>query len=304
MDIAVTGSSGLIGSRLRERLQEEGHRPIAVVRRDPKPGADEIRWRPDAGEIDAASLEGIDGVIHLAGAGIGDKRWTAAYKKLLVDSRIDSTTLLADTLASLDAKPSVFLSGSAIGYYGSRADEVLTETSTPGDDFLADLCVRWEAAAEPAVEAGVRTAYLRTGIVLASGAGALSKLVPVFKLGAGGRFGSGKQYMSWITLDDHVDAMLALLANDMSGPVNLTAPNPVSNREFVAALGSVLRRPTLFPIPPFGPKLLFGGEMAQALVFDSQRVLPQVLLDAGHQFAHSEVEAALRSVLDRPEAAA
>ncbi|MEM9892238.1 MAG: TIGR01777 family oxidoreductase [Actinomycetota bacterium] len=304
MDIAVTGSSGLIGTRLMARLREEGHRPIAVVRRAPKAGADEIEWQPAAGTIDAASLEGVDAVINLAGAGIGDKRWNDAYRKLLVTSRIDSTSLLAETLAGLDKAPSVLLSGSAIGYYGNRADEELTEASSPGDDFLAELCVDWEAAAKPAVDASIRTAYLRTGIVLTPDGGALAKMLPLFKLGVGGRFGAGRQYMSWITLDDEVEAIIALLTNDVSGPVNLTAPGPVTNADFTAALGRALGRPTLFPVPAFGPKLLRGGDMAQALLFDSQRVLPTVLQNAGYGFHHAEIEAGLRAVIGREEVAA
>lgn len=304
MDIAVTGSSGLIGSRLMTRLREEGHRPIAVVRRTPKAGADEIEWQPAKGTIDATSFEGVDGVVNLAGAGIGDKRWNDTYKKLLVTSRTDSTTLLAATLAGLDKPPAVLLSGSAIGYYGNRGTEELTESSAPSDDFLATLCVEWEAAAQPAVDAGIRTAFLRTGIVLTPDGGALAKMLPLFKMGVGGRFGGGKQYMSWITIDDEVDAIISLLANDVSGPVNLTAPNPVTNGDFVAALGQALGRPTLFPVPPFGPKLLLGGEMAQALLFDSQRVLPTVLQGAGYDFHHHEVEAGLRSILSREKVVA
>ncbi|MEL7208870.1 MAG: TIGR01777 family oxidoreductase, partial [Actinomycetota bacterium] len=230
MDIAVTGSSGLIGTRLLSRLRQEGHRPLAVVRRTPRSGADEIEWQPDAGKIDAASLEGIDAVVNLAGAGIGDKRWTDEYRRLLVTSRTESTTLLATTLAELNSPPSCLLSGSAIGYYGTRGDETLTEQSAPGDNFLADLCVQWEASAQPAAEAGIRTVLLRTGIVLSPDGGALAKMLPLFKMGVGGRFGSGRQYMSWITLEDEVDAIIGLLTSDVSGPANLTAPEPVTNR--------------------------------------------------------------------------
>lgn len=301
MDIAVTGSSGLIGTRLMARLREDGHRPLAVVRRTPRSGADEIEWQPDSGKIDAGALEGIDGVVHLAGAGIGDKRWNDEYRQLLVTSRIESTTLLATTLAGLDNPPSSLLSGSAIGYYGSRGDEILTETSAPGDNFLADLCVKWEASTQPATEAGIRTALLRTGIVLTPEGGALAKMLPLFKMGLGGRFGSGDQYMSWITLDDEVDAIIGLLNSDIRGPVNLTAPEPVTNREFTAALGQVLGRPTLLPVPAFGPKLLLGQDMAQALLFDSQRVVPKALEGSGHGFRHRDVESGLRAVLNRDE---
>ncbi len=305
MEIAITGSSGLIGTALAAALREAGHRPVALVRRPVRAGADEIEWQPAQGVLDAASLEGIDGVVNLAGAGIGDKRWTDAYKKVVRDSRVVTTRLLAETLAGLDAKPSVLLSGSGIGVYGDRGDEILTEASAPGQgDFMSELCVEWEEATTPASEAGIRTAHLRTGIVLADGAGALSRMVPVFRMGIGGPFGAGRQYMSWITLDDHIGATMALLEGDLSGPVNLVAPGPVPNKEFTRALGRVLRRPTLFPIPPFGPKLLFGSEMAESLVLFSQRVMPQALTDAGHDFAHTEVEAGLRSVLAPEEVAA
>ena len=303
MEIAITGSSGLIGTRLQARLAELGHRPVAVVRRETRPGADEIRWQPDRGQIDADALEGMDGVVNLAGAGIGDKRWTEAYKRTLVDSRIDGTKLLAATLAAMSRKPSVLLSGSAIGYYGNRGAEQLTESSSPGDDFLAGLCVDWEAAADAAASAGVRTVLLRTGIVLDPAQGALAKLLPLFKFGLGGRMGSGHQYMSWITLDDHVEAMVALLTSDISGPVNLTAPAPVTNREFTSALGEALGRPTLLPIPSFGPKLVVGPEMAQALLFHSQRVIPKTLLDSGHGFASSTVDEGLAAVLGTRERA-
>ncbi|MEM7276028.1 MAG: TIGR01777 family oxidoreductase, partial [Actinomycetota bacterium] len=253
MDVAVSGSTGLIGSALVAALSAAGHRPIRLVRRAPAAGSDEIRWDPAAGTLDAASLEGVDAVVNLNGAGVGDKRWSDAYRKLLVTSRIESTRLLASTMAAMDSPPSVFLSGSAIGYYGSQDATELTEDSPPADDFLAKLCVDWEEAATPAVEAGIRTAFLRTGIVLSTEGGALPKLLPLFKFGVGGQFGSGRQYMSWITIDDHVGAMLHLLNDEISGPVNLTAPGPVTNAEFVKTLGKVLGRPAMVPVPAFGP---------------------------------------------------
>lgn len=299
MDIVISGSSGLIGSRLVPALAGAGHRPIRLVRRAPKPGADEIGWQPADGEIDAASLEGVDAVVHLAGAGIGDKRWDDDYKRLLLTSRTEPTALLAKTLASLSKPPSVLLSGSAIGYYGDRGDEVLTEQSDSGSGFLPDLVRQWEAAAQPAAEAGIRTVYLRTGIVLANDGGALGKMLPLFRFGVGGRFGSGRQYMSWITIDDEIGAIEFLLGADLSGPVNLTAPSPVTNATFTETLGSVLGRPTLLPVPAFGPKLLLGAEAAQALLFDSQRVEPAALNDAGFGFHHPELVDGLRAVVGK-----
>ena len=299
MDVAISGSSGLIGTALRAALAEAGHRPIGLVRRDPEPGADEIRFVPSEGAIDRASLEGVDAVVNLAGAGIGDHRWSDDYRRLLVESRTASTELLASTMAELDRPPKVFLSGSAIGYYGDDGDNAKTETSPPADDFLAQLCVDWEAAARPAVEAGIRTAFLRTGIVLSEDGGALAKLLPLFKLGLGGPFGSGRQYMSWITIEDEVGAILHLLDHDLSGPVNLTAPTPVTNATFAKTLGGVLDRPSVLPVPAFGPKLLMGSDRAQALLFDSIRVLPQVLEESGYGFAARELEAGLRLVLGR-----
>ena len=297
MDVAITGSSGLIGSHLVAALSEAGHRPIRVVRRAPAAGADEIRWAPADGEIDAPSLEGIDAVVHLAGAGIGEKRWTDAYKRVLVTSRTESTTLLAKTLASLDRPPSVLLSGSAIGYYGNRGDEALTESADPGSGFLADLSTQWEVAAAPAVEAGIRTAFLRTGIVLSNGGGAMGRLLPLFKFGLGGRLGSGRQYMSWIAIDDEIGAIVHLLDAPVSGPVNLTGPEPVTNARFTKALGSAVGRPTLFPVPSFGPKILLGAEMAEELLFYSQRIIPDALTSSGYQFVAADIDAAFATVL-------
>jgi uncharacterized protein len=297
MDVVITGSSGLIGHALTAALSQAGHRPIHMVRRPPKAGADEIRWQPDEGSIDAASLEGVDAVVNLAGAGIGDKRWNDDYKKLLRSSRIDGTILLANTLASLTRRPQCLLSGSAIGYYGDRGDEILTEQSPPGQSFLAQLTVDWEAAAEGAAQAGIRTVTLRTGIVLTGRGGALSKMLPLFRFGLGGKFGSGRQYQSWITLDDEVGAIVHLLTSSVAGPVNLTAPEPVTNAGFTRALGSVLGRPTLVPVPAFGPKLLLGAEMAGSLLFDSARVMPEVLKADGYAFAHPDITSGLRAAL-------
>jgi len=296
--VAITGSSGLIGTALHRRLEAGGHQVLAVVRRPVEGGEPALRWDPDTGTIDGAGLEGVDAVVHLAGAGIGDERWTDERKRVVTESRTRSTELLATTLAGLDAKPSVLVSGSAIGYYGDRGDEVLTEQSAPGDDFLARLCVAWEAAATPAADAGIRLATIRTGLVLTPDGGALPKLLPLFKLGVGGRFGSGRQWWSWITLDDQVDAIVWLLSAEVAGPVNLTAPHPVTNRDFTKVLAHVVHRPALLPVPSFGPGLLVGRELAQALLFTSARVQPAALEAGGYPFHQTELVDGLRSVLE------
>lgn len=297
MKIVVSGASGLIGTQLVAKLSQSGHEVIRLVRRSPKAG--EIQWNPKTGMLDAAALEGADAVIHLSGAGIGDKRWTSGYRKEILDSRTDTTALLAKTIASLSRKPSVFLSGSAIGIYGARSDEQLTEVSTHGTGFLAEVCEQWEAAAKPAVEAGVRTVYLRTGIVLSPKGGALKKLLPLFKLGVGGKFGNGKQWQSWISMDDEIGAIEFLLTANVSGAVNLTAPNPVTNAEFTKVLASVLKRPAIVPVPTFAPKILLGGELADALLFTGQRVIPAALNASGYMFKHTTLESALRSLLSK-----
>ncbi len=268
MDVLVTGSSGFIGSALVEALAETGHRPIRAVRTDRVPsGVDAIAWDPDAGKIDAGALEGIDGVVHLAGAGIGDKRWTDDRKRLIVESRTTPTRLLAESLAALQRPPPVLVSGSAIGYYGDRADEPRDEDAPPGDDFVADVCVRWEAAARPAADAGIRLVTIRTGLVLGRGGGLLDRLLTPFRLGAGGRLGDGKQWMSWISIEDEVDAILhALRTPDVSGPMNLTAPHPVTNAEFTRTLARVLHRPAVLPTPllPLKALLRRGARRAPA----------------------------------------
>jgi uncharacterized protein len=298
MKIAVTGSTGLIGTALSARLVKSGHTVVPVVRRAAQAG--QVRWDPAAGTIDAQGLEGVDAVVHLAGAGIGDHRWTAEYKRELIDSRTKSTALLASTLAAMDTKPAVLLSGSAIGWYGARDDQELDESSTGGNTFLSDLCVKWEAETAAAAEAGIRVAHLRTGIVLSRAGGALKKQLPLFKLGLGGKFGSGKAWQSWVSIDDEVGAITHLLTAAVSGPVNLTGPKPVTNAEFTKVLAKVLGRPALLPIPSFGPKLLLGGELADALLFTGQRVLPKALLASGYEFQHPTLEAALRAILGKP----
>ena len=297
MKIVVSGASGLIGTQLVAKLSSSGHEVVRLVRRSPKPG--EIQWNPKSGTLDAAALEGVDAVIHLSGAGIGDKRWTDGYRKEILDSRTATTALLATTMASLSRKPSVFLSGSAIGIYGARNDEHLTEVSTHGTGFLAEVCEQWEAAAKPAVDAGIRTVYLRTGIVLSPKGGALKKLLPLFKLGVGGKFGNGKQWQSWISIDDEIGAIEHLLTANVSGAVNLTAPNPVTNAEFTKVLASVLKRPAIVPVPTFAPKILLGGELADALLFTGQRVIPAALNASGYMFKHTTLESAFRSLLSK-----
>ena len=297
MKIVISGASGLIGTQLVNHLASNGHEVVRLVRRSPKSG--EVQWNPKAGTLDAAALEGSDAVIHLSGAGIGDKRWTNSYRKEILDSRTQTTALLANTIASLSQKPKVFLSGSAIGIYGARNDEQLTEVSTHGTGFLADVCEHWEAAAKPAVDAGVRTVFLRTGIVLTPKGGALKKLLPLFKLGVGGKFGNGKQWQSWISIDDEIGAIEHLLTANVSGAVNLTAPNPVTNAEFTKVLASVLKRPAIVPVPTFAPKIVLGGELADALLFTGQRVIPAALNASGYAFKHSTLESALRSLLSK-----
>ena len=297
MKIVISGASGLIGTQLVAKLSSSGHEVVRLVRRSPKSG--EIQWNPKSGTLDAAALEGADAIIHLSGAGIGDKRWSDGYRKEILDSRTATTALLAKTMASLSRKPSVFLSGSAIGIYGARNDEQLTEASTHGTGFLAEVCEQWEAAAKPAVDAGIRTVYLRTGIVLSPKGGALKKLLPLFKLGVGGKFGNGKQWQSWISIDDEIGAIEHLLTANVSGAVNLTAPNPVTNAEFTKVLASVLKRPAIVPVPTFAPKILLGGELADALLFTGQRVIPAALNASGYNFKHTTLESAFRSLLSK-----
>jgi uncharacterized protein (TIGR01777 family) len=302
MDVVISGASGLIGTALRESLLAAGHRPIALVRHAPRAGADEVGWDPAAGTIDAAGLEGVDGIVHLAGAGIGDKRWTDDYKRKILDSRTRSTALLARTVATLQRPPGTMVSSSGVTYYGDRGDDPVTETTPAGTLFLSEVCKRWEAATTPAVEAGIRVPITRTGIVLSRRGGALPKLLPLFKLGVGGRMGSGRQWWSWISITDHVRAVQWLLEPDnvVDGPVNLVAPGAVTNGDFAKVLARVLGRPALLPVPKFGPRLLRGRELADELLFASQRVAPEVLSRKGFRFEHPDLETALRAELDRP----
>jgi uncharacterized protein (TIGR01777 family) len=298
MKILITGASGLIGQALTKQLNASGHTTVAAVRREPRRN-DEVQWNPATGEISPSAFDGVDAVVHLAGAGIGDKRWTDSYKMEILQSRTLGTALLADTMASLATKPSVFLSGSAIGIYGQRDDTELGEDATIGTGFLADVCRDWEAASASASAAGIRTVLLRTGIVLSPKGGALKKQLPLFKLGLGGKFGNGKQWQSWISITDEVNAIIHLLTSNLSGAVNLTAPNAVTNSEFTRVLAGVVSRPAILPIPSFGPKLLLGGELANALLFTGQRVVPNALIADGFKFAHPTLDVALRALLNK-----
>jgi uncharacterized protein len=298
MDIAITGSHGFVGSALVPALARVGHRPVRVVRTRPV-GDDELGWDPEAGTIDAAGLEGIGGVVHLAGAGIGDKRWTGARKRLILESRTKGTDLLARTLAGLTRRPSVLVSASAIGYYGNRGDEPLDEQSTPGNDFVAGVCVQWEAATAPAAEAGIRVARTRSGAILGRHGGMLPRMLLPFRLGLGGRIASGRQYMSWISIGDEVGAILHALTNDaVAGPVNLTGM-PVTSAEFTQTLGKVVHRPTVIPTPLLPLKAWYGSELVQHLLVEGQRALPKRLEETGYRFAHPTLEEALRAVVDR-----
>ncbi|WP_376733987.1 TIGR01777 family oxidoreductase [Streptomyces broussonetiae] len=291
--IAVAGATGLIGSALVRSLTADGHEVVRLVRREPRAG-DEVRWDPEQGYVDAAGLVGCDAVVNLAGAGIGDRRWSEAYKARLRDGRVNGTQALAEALASLDDGPRVLVNGSAIGYYGDTGDRAVDEDAPAGAGFLPELCVAWEAAAAPAREAGVRTVFARTGLVVAREGGAWGRLFPLFRAGLGGRLGDGRQYWSFIALHDEVAALRHLLdRQDLSGPFNLTAPHPPTNREITAAMGRVLGRPTPFPVPAPVLRAVLG-EMASE-VLGSQRVLPRRLSESGFAFAFPEIEDAIRA---------
>ncbi|MBO0656680.1 TIGR01777 family oxidoreductase [Streptomyces triculaminicus] len=295
MRVAVTGSTGLIGRALTRALVRDGDEVVRLVRHPPRqPG--EVEWDPARQRVDAAGLAGCEAVVHLAGAGVGDHRWTAAYKKEIRDSRVLGTGAIAEAVASLDTPPRVLLSASAIGVYGDTGERVVDENTPPGRGFLADVCQEWEAATGAATEAGVRTVLLRTGLVVSADGGAWARLFPLAKLGLAGRLGNGRQYWSFISLADHVAALRHLLrSSDLSGPFNLTAPHPVTNREATEATGRVLRRPALLPAPAPALRLALG-EMATE-VLASQRVLPRRLLESGFVFAHPDIESAVRAAL-------
>jgi uncharacterized protein (TIGR01777 family) len=291
MRILVSGSHGLVGKALIRSLTSDGHEIVRLVRGKPA-SAGETEWHPNEGRIDAAALEGLAAVVHLAGESIASGRWTDEKKRAIRDSRVKGTALLSDALARLAHPPSVFVSASAIGYYGDRGDELLTETSAPGKDFLSGVCVEWEQATRPAIDKGIRTIHARFGIILDAKEGALAKMLTPFRMGIGGRIGDGKQWMSWIDIEDVVNGLKFLIESPVSGPVNFVAPNPVKNAEFTKTLGRVLSKPTLFPVPAFGARLAFG-EMADALLLSSQRVKPGVL----QHFAYPTLDSALRHLL-------
>lgn len=291
--VGITGASGLIGTALGARLRASGHEVVPFVRRPAASG--EIHWDPAAGVLDPDDLADLDAVVHLAGAGIGSRRWTQSYKAQILQSRVAGTTLVAGAIAS-GGGPRVLLSGSAIGFYGDT-EQAVDERAPAGHDFLAEVVTAWEAATGPAEEAGGRVAHLRSGIVLSRHGGALKRMLPLFRLGLGGRFGNGRQWMSWISIDDEVAAIEHLLTSEVRGPVNLTAPEPVRNAGFATTLAGVLGRRARVPVPAFGPRLVLGREMADALLFGGQRVEPAVLLGDGFVFRHADLESALRDVL-------
>ena len=295
--IGITGSSGLIGGALKQALAADGHTPVPIVRR--AAGDGEISWDPSERRLDPADLSALDAVVNLAGVGIGDQRWSDRYRSLILTSRVDSTETLAGAFEQLGGDaPKALVSASAIGYYGDRGDEILTETSAPGTGFLPEVCSQWEQSAGRTADVA-RVVTVRTGVVLTPAGGALAKLLPLFRFGLGGRFGNGRQWWSWISLTDEVKAIVYALTADVEGPLNLTAPAPATNREFTDVLGDVLGRPTLLPVPAFGPKLVVGGDLAQALLFDSTRVLPAALTEHGFEFDHPDLETALRAELGR-----
>ncbi|MGB8509898.1 MAG: TIGR01777 family oxidoreductase [Pyrinomonadaceae bacterium] len=301
MKIIVTGATGLVGVALVRSLLADGHSITRLVRRAstsaPEAGVSDVLWNPATETVDAKALEGHDAAVHLAGEPVAEGRWDEEKKRRILESRVSGTGLLARTLAGLERKPGVLVCASAIGFYGDRGDEVLTEESASGGDFLSEVCREWEKAALPASGAGIRIVNARIGIVLSSEGGALARMLTPFKFGAGGRIGSGKQYMSWVALEDVVGIIKFALANEtLRGPVNTVSPNPVTNADFTKALGHALNRPTLFPVPAFAARLAFG-EMADALLLSGARVEPAQLKAAHYEFLYPQLEGALRHAL-------
>jgi uncharacterized protein (TIGR01777 family) len=297
MKVLISGGSGLVGKALTESLRSEGHTVALLVRPGGAASEGDIRWDPSSGFVNLDAMEATDAVVNLNGASIGGGRWTSARKKILCTSRVDSTRFLVDSIAHLKQKPRVFVSASAVGYYGNRGDEILTESSAPGNDFLAEVCRDWEAEELRAQASGIRTVITRFGVILSSNGGALKQMLTPFKLGMGGRLGSGQQWMSWIALDDVVGILRSALSNEqVSGPVNVVAPNPVQNSEFTRVLASVLHRPAIFPAPAFALRLAIG-EMADALLLSSQRVHSERPPSATYAFQYENLEPALHAIL-------
>jgi uncharacterized protein (TIGR01777 family) len=298
MKILISGASGLVGTALTSVFRPEGHTVGHLVRPGRTARPEDIRWDPTSATADLAALEGADAIVHLSGASIAGGRWTPARKQILRSSRVDTTRALVDSLARLRQKPGVFVSASAVGYYGSRGDQVLTESKLPGTDFLSLLARDWEAEAMRAQASGIRTVMLRFGVILSAEGGALPTMIAPFKFGVGGRLGSGKQWMSWIAIEDAIGIIRFAIANaQLSGPVNVVAPHPIRNAEFAAVVAKVLRRPAIFPAPAFVLRLALG-EMADALLLVSQRVRPEKLLEMDYRFHFEDLGTALRAVID------
>ena len=298
MRVAVTGSSGLIGSAYREAAKKAGIELVRLVRHDPVPGESEFRWDPEAGKVGEEGLAGVSAVVHLAGENIGARRWSSAQKARIRDSRVNGTKTISDAVARLDPRPDVLVCASALGYYGDRSDDILTEDAPAGSDFLAKVGVEWENASRSASEAGIRVVNLRFGLVIGRDAPLLARQLPIFRLGLGGRLGSGRQFFSWVSLDDVVSAIsYAIDTPTLAGPVNVCSPNPVTNAEFTKTFGRVLSRPTIFMVPRFAMRVAFG-EMADTM-FSSVRMTPTRLVESGFQFKHPELEGALRYALGR-----
>jgi uncharacterized protein (TIGR01777 family) len=299
VQVLISGASGLVGRELSAFLERRGDSVLKLVRTKNESDKKNIYWDPEAGLLDGAGLENLDAVVHLAGENISEGRWTDEKKARIRNSRVKGTTLLSNRISSLKSKPRVLVSASAIGIYGNRGSEVLTENSSPGDDFLSGVCRDWESSTVAAKEAGIRVVNARIGIVLSKAGGALGKLLVPFKMGVGGRVGSGKQYMSWIAITDLISAIAFAIENDfLNGPVNLVSPNPVTNEAFTNVLGDVLSRPTILPAPAFALRMLFG-EMADALLLSGARVMPEKLISSGYRFQYPELKSALKSVLGK-----
>ena len=290
--IAITGTSGLMGSALVGYLKSEGHTVQRLVRRATV-APDEIQWDPKTGYVDIEALRGVDAVIHLAGVGVGDKRWTKRFKSEILNSRLLGTTAIANAVA--EVKPQVFISASAIGWYGDSGNRAVVESDSVGNDFLAAVCREWEGAADLAGD--VRTVKLRTGLVLDPTGGALGRMLPLFRFGLGGKLGSGKQWWSWITLHDVIRAIVFTLEKNVSGPVNLTSPNPVTNQEFTAALARAMKRPALFPAPAIALKIALGGFSSEVL--GSKKVMPNALTDAGFKWDYPHISTALQALVEQ-----